>query len=180
MISLLCYLLFFEIWFLFLHYFSIVFDEVQVSSRGYCYSPSSTFAETLICLMHGLVNKYTGVHNSISERKRINVSLNNIRVLLKRSFFAQNGNIMIQNMHYTGDFCVTRQQNLNLAFLINLKTSYHSPLGNVQIYDGFLSNFRPLPLYDGILTISDNPSGLHPTWRFQSTPSPTYTVNRAK
>jgi len=30
-------------------------------------------------------------------------------------------------------------------------------LGNVQIsYDGFLSNFRPLLLYDGIMTFSAN------------------------
>jgi len=44
-------------------------------------------------------------------------------------------------------------------------------LENVQIsYDGFLSNFRPLPLHDGILTFSANP--LPALWRFQPTPSP--------
>jgi len=48
------------------------------------------------------------------------------------------------------------------------KAFIQNALGNVQIsYDVFLSNFRPLPLRDGILT-------------FSASPFPTYTVNRAK
>jgi len=67
---------------------------------------------------------------------------------------------------------------VNILEIFYTFTSRPTLLGNVQIsYYGFLSNFRPLPPYDGTLTVWANRLTPEASYDIWTAPSTSYTCN---